>query len=102
MQKEINIGRIGKFPDFRTTAVDVEGRSVCVARVGKMFYAFGDTCSHEEAPLSGLDIEEGMISCPRHGARFSVANGQALTPPATEPLTMFKIATKGEDVFITI
>jgi len=102
MAREIKVGRISDFANLATTLVTVEGQNICVARVHKEFYAFPESCTHAEASLANLEIEDGVINCPLHGARFMVSTGQAITPPATEPLLMIKTETKGEDVFLTI
>ena len=43
----------------------------------------------------GGEIEGNEIICPRHGARFCLRTGEALTPPAYEPVRTFE--TKIED-----
>lgn len=42
------------------------------------------------------------IACPRHGARFDIMTGRALTMPATEPTVVHEVRVEGEDVFIKI
>jgi 3-phenylpropionate/trans-cinnamate dioxygenase ferredoxin subunit len=36
-------------------------------------------------------VEACQIVCPRHGAQFCLRTGEALTPPAYEPLRTFKV-----------
>jgi 3-phenylpropionate/trans-cinnamate dioxygenase ferredoxin subunit len=40
--------------------------------------------------LAGGDIEGTEIICPRHGARFCLRTGEALTPPAYEAIRTFE------------
>ena len=40
--------------------------------------------------IAGGTVEGGEIVCPRHGARFCLRTGQALTPPAYEPIRVFE------------
>ena len=42
------------------------------------------------AELAGGEIEDGQIICPRHGARFCLRTGEALTPPAYEPVRVYR------------
>jgi 3-phenylpropionate/trans-cinnamate dioxygenase ferredoxin component len=70
---------------------DVEGYRVRVARVNGTLYAFEDRCTHDDSPFDDAPIEEdSSIICPRHGARFCLRTGEALSPPAYEPLRIFE------------
>lgn len=58
-------------------------------------HAFEDRCTHDGESLTGAELETdsstpcGVVICPRHGARFCLRTGAALTPPAYEPLKVF-------------
>jgi len=39
--------------------------------------------------LTGGPIDGDQIICPRHGARFCIRTGKALTAPAYEPVATF-------------
>jgi nitrite reductase/ring-hydroxylating ferredoxin subunit len=57
---------------------------VAVARAGGRLYAFDDTCTHEECPLSDGVVTDGEVECPCHGSIFDMRTGEALTGPALE------------------
>ena len=78
-----------------TLSVPVGRTMIAVARTGGAFYAIEDICTHDGAELTGGAIEGTDIICPRHGARFCLRTGEALTPPAYEPVRVFP--TKVED-----
>jgi 3-phenylpropionate/trans-cinnamate dioxygenase ferredoxin subunit len=67
---------------------------VAVVRSNGEFFAVEDICTHDGAELTGGTIEGDQIICPRHGARFCLRTGRAMTPPAYEPVRVF--ATKVE------
>jgi 3-phenylpropionate/trans-cinnamate dioxygenase ferredoxin subunit len=77
--------------------VEVDGCHVSVVHLQGALHAFEDRCTHDGEPLSGAEIEAdpstpcGVVVCPRHGARFCLATGAALTPPAYEPLRIFAV-----------
>ncbi len=57
---------------------------VAIFNIHGEFYAIGDTCTHEEYPLSEGDlVDEYTVECALHGATFDVRSGEALTLPAT-------------------
>jgi 3-phenylpropionate/trans-cinnamate dioxygenase ferredoxin component len=77
--------------DGETRSLVVGRRMVAVARSGEEYFAIEDVCTHDGAELTGGEIEGAEIICPRHGARFCLRTGEALTPPAYEPVRVFAI-----------
>jgi len=77
----------------------VEGVPVAVFKVSDgAYYAIEDCCSHQATPLSEGAVEGLEVICPLHGARFSLATGQALTPPAYEPVATFPVRVENGKV----
>ncbi len=91
----IDAGAAAALRDGETISVQVGRRMVAVARSGDEFFAVEDICTHDGAELTGGAVEGAEIICPRHGARFCLRTGQALTPPAYEPIEV--VAIKVED-----
>ncbi len=68
---------------------DVE---IAVARTGGTLYAFSDICSHRRCNLAmGGEIDGTSIECECHGSVFSMQTGEALNPPATEPIPVYTV-----------
>jgi 3-phenylpropionate/trans-cinnamate dioxygenase ferredoxin subunit len=91
----IDAGAPESLADGQTRVIVVGRRMVAVARSGNAYFAIEDVCTHDGAPLTGGEISGCEIICPRHGARFDLRTGEALSPPAYEPVRVF--ATKIED-----
>jgi len=75
---------------------EVDARYVRVVRVGGTLYAFEDRCTHDDEPLDAAEIDADddagpVVICPRHGARFCLRDGTALTPPAYEPIRVYAV-----------
>ncbi|MGH7903421.1 MAG: Rieske 2Fe-2S domain-containing protein [Candidatus Dormibacteraceae bacterium] len=68
-----------------TRKVEVEGRAVLLHRWRGAVHALEDTCSHAGGPLSEGEVEDGCVTCPWHGSRFSLSDGAVLGGPATYP-----------------
>jgi len=77
--------------DGETRSLALGRRMVAIARSGAEYFAIEDVCTHDGAELTGGEIEGAQIICPRHGARFCLRTGEALTPPAYEPVRVFDI-----------
>jgi 3-phenylpropionate/trans-cinnamate dioxygenase ferredoxin component len=97
--------RLGKLDAVPLQRFDVAGRRILVVTLGGELLALDDTCSHESASLSEegeVDAEAREIECCRHGARFSIDEGTAVSLPATTPLRTYRLVTKGDEVFAEI
>jgi 3-phenylpropionate/trans-cinnamate dioxygenase ferredoxin component len=70
--------------------LEVDGALVAVFNIHGTFYAIEDTCTHDGGELAGGAVEDDVVICPRHGARFCLRTGAALTPPAYEPVRTFE------------
>ena len=73
---------------------------IAVAHAQGRFFAIEDVCTHDGAALTGGEIEGTEIVCPRHGARFCLKTGDALTPPAYEPVRVFETKIESGRVWV--
>jgi len=71
-------------------SVEIGGAFVAVFNVGGGFFAIDDLCTHDGGTLAGGEVEDHEVICPRHGARFCLKTGRALTPPAYEPVRCYR------------
>ena len=85
----IDAASTAELQDGQTLSVVVGRTMIAVARSGDAYYAIEDVCTHDGAELTGGAIEGAEIVCPRHGARFCLRTGEALTPPAYEAVRVF-------------
>ena len=72
-------------------AAEVDGFAVVVVRCGRDLYAVEDRCTHDGESFTGAEVEDCQLICPRHGSHFSLSSGDALSPPAYEPLRTFAV-----------
>jgi len=71
--------------------IDVDGTAVAVFNVEGAFHAIEDVCTHDGGDLAGGEVEGDQVICPRHGARFCIRTGAALSAPAYEPTAVFPV-----------
>ena len=100
MVKWIDAGPTTGLGDGQTLSLSVGRRMIAVARSGGSFYAIEDVCTHDGAELTGGAIEGMEIICPRHGARFCLRTGEALSPPAYEPVQVFETKIEGGHLWV--
>jgi uncharacterized protein YbjT (DUF2867 family)/nitrite reductase/ring-hydroxylating ferredoxin subunit len=53
-------------------------------------------CTHRAGPLSEGAVDDTMVTCPLHGARFDIWTGAVLGGPATEPLKTYRVLVEGD------
>jgi 3-phenylpropionate/trans-cinnamate dioxygenase ferredoxin subunit len=96
----IDAGPSGTLTDGQTRSIAVGRRMIAIARSGESYFAFEDVCTHDGAELTGGAIEGEEIICPRHGARFCMRTGEALTAPAYEPVRVFDTKIEGGRLWV--
>src|SRR5262249_55513169 len=82
--------------------VALNGRTIAVFNVGGTFQAIDDTCPHRGAPLSEGTVTGAEVTCPWHGARFDLATGNHLCPPARNGVTSYKVQVVGDEVQVDV
>ncbi len=84
MSEFVRVAEIESFPNPGKQVVELEDRLVVVVQVDGKFYCIDDVCTHDGGPLGDGELLGDCLVCPRHGAKFRVTDGSALTMPATE------------------
>lgn len=98
---KVRIGSVHDLQQGELRRIVVNGVPVCLAAAPDgNIYAFSDVCSHEEAPLSEGELLGFEVECPLHVSRFDVRTGTAVAPPATRPISTYRITAEEGDTFL--
>jgi 3-phenylpropionate/trans-cinnamate dioxygenase ferredoxin component len=87
----VDVGAASEVNETVPLPAEVDGIPLVVVRCGTQLYAVEDRCTHDGEALGEAQVEDCQIICPRHGAHFCLRTGEALTPPAYEPLRTFAV-----------
>jgi 3-phenylpropionate/trans-cinnamate dioxygenase ferredoxin component len=100
----VRVASLGQVEEGELLAVKVDGKPLCLARLGGEVYAFTNNCTHRDFPLSDgeLDPETCSVTCEWHGARFSVISGEVLALPATQPIRVYSCRVEGEEILVDL
>ena len=98
----VDVGSAAEVSEATPLSVDLDGNAVVVVRCGNDLYAVEDRCTHDGEALEGAEVESCQIICPRHGARFCLRTGEALTPPAYEPLRTYAAREENGRLFVEL
>ena len=91
MSEWVTVAREDELAPGAFQVVNLNDTQIAVFNLDGRFYAIADVCTHDAGQLTGGAIEGDEIVCPRHGARFSIRTGAALTAPAYEPTDTFPV-----------
>ncbi len=91
MSNWIDVARADELAEGDRRVVDADGTRIAVFRLGEDYYAIEAVCTHDGGELASGCLEGDVIICPRHGARFSIRTGEALSAPAYEPTAVFPV-----------
>lgn len=78
----IAIAPVSELGNGERIFVEIDNLPIVIFNISGEYFAIGDVCSHDDGPLGDGDLEEHQVICPRHGARFDILSGKALTLPA--------------------
>ena len=98
MSDWVTVAKVGEVApgDWRTAMVD--DAPIVVFNLDGEYYAIEDVCTHDGGQLTGGTVEGDEIVCPRHGARFCIRTGEALSAPAYEPTARFPVRIENGEI----
>jgi nitrite reductase/ring-hydroxylating ferredoxin subunit len=77
---------------------ELGGRQILLYREMGRVHAIEGTCSHLGGPLNEGTVEDGVVTCPWHGSRFSLTDGSVCGGPATFPVPRLETRIQGGQV----
>jgi metal-sulfur cluster biosynthetic enzyme/nitrite reductase/ring-hydroxylating ferredoxin subunit len=102
MAEFIRVAATSEIPDPGKTLVEVDGEMVALFHADGRFYAIDDVCTHDGGPLADGELRNHTISCPRHGAKFDIRTGAALTMPAVRPTRAHDVKIEDGGVWVRL
>ncbi|TSA87164.1 non-heme iron oxygenase ferredoxin subunit [Deinococcus detaillensis] len=96
----IEVGAVDALPEGSQTEVTLGSHSVVVINFENQYYALRNNCSHQNYPLLGGDVDNGRITCEKHGGKFELATGKAKTLPALKPVQIYKTEVEDGVVYV--
>ena len=96
------VAKVSEVPPGGMHFVDVDGTPVVICNVEGQLYAVGNVCTHDGGPLSGGELDDHAIECPRHGARFDIRDGKVLCFPAAVPIPSFPVRVQGDEIQVQV
>ena len=104
MAEFVPVAKTAEVADPGSMLVEVDERLVVLVHAAGHWYALDDVCTHDGGPLSdgSIDTSDNSIACPRHGAKFDLESGAAMTMPATKATGSHEVRVEGDQVSVRI
>ncbi len=83
-------------------AVEVEGHSILVCNSNNEFFAVQNRCTHQNSPLEGGRIRNGLIACPLHGVMFDVRTGCGRGQMGRVPLRTYALRVVDGNIEVSL
>ena len=87
----VAVGEVHDLPSGERLFVEINDETIVVFNIGGKIFAIADLCSHDNGPLGDGELEGFEVTCPRHGARFDVRDGKALSFPAVVDIPAYPV-----------
>ena len=98
----VRVCGVSDVPDPGKILVEAGGRTLALYHVCGQFWATDDRCTHDGGQLANGRLESYTIICPRHGARFDIRTGEALSLPASVDLAVHEVKVEENDVLVRV
>jgi 3-phenylpropionate/trans-cinnamate dioxygenase ferredoxin subunit len=85
------VAATSEVPEGGQMYVELNGEEMLICQHDGKYYAINYFCSHAEFTLEGGYMRNGCITCPYHGAEFSLEDGSVQAPPAFESIKTYPI-----------
>jgi 3-phenylpropionate/trans-cinnamate dioxygenase ferredoxin subunit len=82
--------------------LEIDDRFVVITLIDGEVYCIEDLCTHDGGTLGDGEVDGNCIACPRHGAKFDLRTGNALTMPATEATSSHEVKVEDGKVYIQL
>ena len=98
----VTVAKVGEIPPGGVKTLRITDREIAVFHLAGGYHAMDDICTHDGGPLAEGLIEDHVIECPRHGARFDIRTGAVLGMPATQPVTTYPVRVSGDEIQVNL
>ena len=102
MSEFIQVAKVEDIASSGKMMLEVGDRLVVLLHINDQYFCIDDVCTHDGGPLGEGELCGFEIACPRHGAKFDVRSGAALTMPATEATVVHEVRIEGDQVLVRL
>ena len=95
----VKVASVNDVPDGEGKIVKANGKEIALFKLNGSFYAIDNTCKHMGGPLGEGWLEDSIVTCPWHGWRYDIKDGQCQMFPNVK-VDAFQVKVEGNDVLV--
>jgi nitrite reductase/ring-hydroxylating ferredoxin subunit len=99
--KDVMVGRAEDIPDGERKLVQVDDLSIGIFHHQGAWYAVRNSCLHRGGPVAAGSLEGDVLTCPWHGYKYNVTNGELLADPKAK-LDMYPVEVRDGELHLHI
>jgi len=101
MSEFVKVAQLSEIPLGQSKLIEVDAVRVALFNLEGEIHAIEDVCTHDGGPLVEGEVVDGcQVVCPRHGARFDIRTGAALSFPAFQATNTYSVRIENDEVWI--
>ena len=105
----VTVAQVNEIAPGQMKPFMVSGKPILVVNYEGTYYAIRGRCTHMGGDLSKGKLEGKIVQCPRHGSRFDVTTGMAISGPRIGPLrlntgdeTRYPVRVQGDEIQVDV
>lgn len=95
------VGSVKEFEIGTAKRAEVNGIPIALYRLEDGFYATDELCPHMKASLAFGKIDDNVVACPRHGAKFDIRTGRVLSLPSVHGIHAYAVKVDGDQILVS-
>jgi len=101
MSDYVAVAKANEIEEGVVKVVRVGDAPIGLTKVDGELFAFADVCTHDDGPVAEGELDEYIIECPRHGAKFDIRTGKVRQLPAVTPIPVYAVQVEGDTVLVS-
>jgi len=87
-------------PPGSLKSFQINGKEVIVINKNGQLFCLQGRCTHAGAPLVEGTIENDILTCPWHGSKFRITDGEVMKGPAQKGLEVHKYIVNDNFLYV--
>ncbi len=103
MSEFVPVARADQIPAGEVKVVHAHDKSLALGHCDDGTWgAIDNVCTHDGGVLGEGELEDCLVECPRHGARFDLVTGEVRALPAVFPVNAYPVRIVGGRVEVDV